>query len=139
MLPVRAYGTRRYRTRKSIPVRVANPPLRVDVTGVVSGAAIKGVLELGAGTNERVDRVALYVDGKLVSRDASRPYRVLWDTTKATEGEHTLVVYARGIHRAALTIPVVVANSPDFPATLGRNWVTHRALENAFAASGPAS
>jgi hypothetical protein len=135
MLAVRAYGAHHYRVRKSIPVRVANPPLRVTISGASSGGAVSGMLELGANTNELVDRVTLYVDGKPVSRDASRPYSLRWDTTAAPEGEHTLLVYARGIRRAALTIPVVVANAPEFPATLARNWVTHRALENAFGAT----
>jgi N-acetyl-anhydromuramyl-L-alanine amidase AmpD len=137
MLTVRAYGTRHYRVRKSIPVRVANPPLRIGITGAGAGGAVNGVLELGATTNELVDRVTLYVDGQPVSRDASRPYRLLWDTTNAAEGVHTLLVYARGTRRAALTIPVVVANAPQFPATLARNWVTHRAVESAFGAVGP--
>jgi N-acetyl-anhydromuramyl-L-alanine amidase AmpD len=135
MLAVRAYGARRYRVRKSIPVRVENPPLRISIAGASAGSAVSGVLALGANTNELVDRVTLYADGKPVSRDASRPYSLRWDTTAASEGEHTLVVYARGIRRATLTIPVVVANAPEFPAALARNWVTHRALEDAFGAT----
>jgi N-acetyl-anhydromuramyl-L-alanine amidase AmpD len=128
MLAIRAYGTQHYRVRKAIPVRVANTPLRVAITGAVSGGAVSGNLVLGARTNELVDRVTLYVDGKPVSRDSSRPYRLHWDTKGAVEGAHTLLVYARGIRRAALTVPVVV----------GRNWVTHRAIEDSFEASGPA-
>jgi N-acetyl-anhydromuramyl-L-alanine amidase AmpD len=137
MLAVRVYGARHYRVRKSIPVRVANDPLRVTITGAVSGGAVKGVLKLGASTSELVDRVTLYVDGKPVSRDDSRPYKLLWDTANVPEGEHTLLVYARGIRRAALTVPVVVANAPQFPAALSRNWVTHRAIENSFGAVTP--
>jgi hypothetical protein len=124
MLTVRAYGAHHYRVRKAIPIRVANPPLRVAVTGAVSGGAVSGVLRLGARTNQPVERVALYADGKLVSRDSTRPYTLSWDTAGQGEGEHSLVVYARGTHRAALRLPVVVANNPDFPATLARNWVT---------------
>jgi hypothetical protein len=130
-------GLNRWVVRRSIPVRVANAPLRVEITGAVSGGAVNGVLDLGASTSEPVDRVALYVDGKPVSRDASRPYRLLWNSTTASEGEHTLLVYARGVHRAALTVPVVVANAPQFPATLGRNWVTHRAIESSYGVVTP--
>jgi N-acetyl-anhydromuramyl-L-alanine amidase AmpD len=137
MLATRVYGARRYRVHKSIPVRVDNTPLRVTITGAVSGGAVSGVLALGATTSELVDRVTLYVDGKPVSRDDSRPYRLLWDTAGAAEGEHTLLVYARGIRRAALTVPVVVANAARFPATLGRNWVTHRAVESSFGVVTP--
>jgi hypothetical protein len=137
MLAVRLYGARHYRVRKSIPVRVDNAPLRVTIAGAVSGGAVSGVLTLGATTSELVDRVTLYVDGKPVSRDDSRPYRLLWNTTSAREGDHTLLVYARGIRRAALTVPVVVANAAQFPATLARNWVTHRAAESSFGAVTP--
>jgi hypothetical protein len=118
MLTIRAYGARHYRVRKSLPVHVANPPLRIAITGAVPGGAVNGVLELGASTNEPVGRVTLYADGKPVSRDASRPYRLSWNTSGVPEGQHTLLVYARGTRRAALTLPVVVANAPQFPASL---------------------
>jgi N-acetyl-anhydromuramyl-L-alanine amidase AmpD len=137
MLSVRLYGARHYRVRKSIPVRVANAPLRIKLTGAVSGGAVSGLLALDASTSELVDRITLYVDGKPVSRDASYPYRLLWDTTRAAEGEHTLLVYARGIRRAALTVPVVVANAPEFPTTMTRNWVAPRAAETSFGVVTP--
>jgi hypothetical protein len=140
MLTVRGYGAHRYRLRKAIPVRVANPPLRVLITGAVSGGAVDGLLNLGARTNQPVERVALYVDGKAVSRDASPPYRLLWDTQTAAEGAHTLLVYARGphgTHRAALNVPVVVANAPTFPDALTRNWVTRRGLDGMLRHGAP--
>jgi N-acetyl-anhydromuramyl-L-alanine amidase AmpD len=138
MLTVHAFGARHYRLRKAVPVRVANPPLRVKITGAVSGGAVTGLLSLGAHTSERVDRVALYVDGKLVSRDGLAPYRLLWDTRGAAEGAHTLLVYARGTRRVALTVPVVVANAATFPPALARNWLTHRAIEDGFGRTLPA-
>jgi hypothetical protein len=128
MLSVLMYGTHHYRAWKRFPIRVANPPLRVRVTGAVSGGAVQGTVALGVGVNQKVERVTLYVDGKPVSRDASAPFTVYWDTLGTSEGAHTLLVYARGVHghRAALTLPVLVANNPTFPAALARNWVTHR-------------
>lgn len=132
MLTVRAYGAYHYRLRKAIPVRVVNPALRVEVAGAVSGGAVSGVLRLAARTNEPVERVALYADGKLVSRDDSKPYSLSWNTKGVREGEHSLVVYARGVQRDALTLPVVVANDPQFPAALARNWVTNRIESDAF-------
>ncbi|HEX4679103.1 MAG TPA: N-acetylmuramoyl-L-alanine amidase [Gaiellaceae bacterium] len=130
MLTVRVYGAKHYRVRKSIPVRVANPPLRIAITGAISGGAVNGVLDLGMSTDELVDRVTLYVDGKPVSRDASRPYRLVWDTTSASEGAHTLLVYARGRRRATRTVSVVVANAPQFPTSL-------RAVESSFGVARP--
>jgi N-acetyl-anhydromuramyl-L-alanine amidase AmpD len=130
MLSVRAYGAHRYRAWKRIPVHVVNPPLRVRVAGAVSGGAVDGVVRLAARVSGPVERVVLYADGKPVSRDATQPYALVWDTTKQREGPHRLVVYARDAqgHRAVLRMPVVVANAPVFPDALTRNWVTHHVV-----------
>jgi N-acetylmuramoyl-L-alanine amidase/Bacterial Ig domain len=127
MLSVLAYGTQHYRVWKRIPVRVDNPPLRLRVTGVAPGEAVAGVLRLDTRVDTTVDRVVLYADGKAVSRDAAAPYELSWDTTRATEGPHRLLVYARDAHghRTAQPYPVVVANAPTFPAALDDGWVTH--------------
>jgi len=71
--------------------------------------------------------VALYADGKPVSRDGSAPYTLHWDTAAQTEGPHELLVYARAANgrRAAVAIPVVVANSGDVPASLWGPAVEH--------------
>jgi hypothetical protein len=125
MLTVLAYGTYHYRARKRIPVRVDNPPLKLDLDGMVSGGAVAGDLTVGVRPSEQVDRVTLYVDGKPVSRDATPPYRLSWNTVDYREGDHTVLVYARDTHghRAATTLPVVVANAPTFPSALTtRSW-----------------
>jgi hypothetical protein len=93
----------------------------------VSGGAVHGPLTLTARVSGAVDRVSLYADGRPVSRDARAPYTLRWDTRTASEGGHRLLVYARDRHghRAALPLPVVVANAAIFPAGLARNWATH--------------
>jgi N-acetyl-anhydromuramyl-L-alanine amidase AmpD len=125
MLSVRAYGRHGYRAWKRIPVRVANPPLRLRVTGAGAGSTVDGLVRLAAQASGPVDRIVLYVDGRPVSRDAAAPYSLVWDTGGEKEGAHRLVVYARDRHghRAASALPVVVANSPEFPDALRSNWV----------------
>jgi hypothetical protein len=120
MLTVLAYGARRYRVRKSIPIRVANPPMSVTVGSSLSSGAVSGRVDILVGSNESIAGVALYVNGSAVSRDRSKPFHLEWDSSSVSEGEHTLTVYARGEHgrRSALRIPVVVANAPTFPAAL---------------------
>jgi len=127
MLSVRDFGAHGYRTWKRIPVRVANPPLRIRVTGAVSGGAVYGLLTVNAHVSGPADRVMLYADGTPVSRDGSAPYTLRWDTRAAAEGGHDLLVFARDRHghRAVLDLPVVVANAPTFPSALTQNWVTH--------------
>jgi hypothetical protein len=121
LLTVRSYGRRGYRANKRVPVRVVNPPMNLRVYGV--GHALHGVAKIPVRTGEPVRRVALYVDGKLVSRDGSAPYELVWDTRTASEGPHELIVYARGrARRAAHELPVVVANAEDIPASLQVVW-----------------
>jgi hypothetical protein len=107
-----------------------NPPLRLALTGAISGGAVSGELTIGVRVHEPVERIALYVDGKPVSRDGAAPYTVRWDTTGAAEGSHSLLVYARTRHgrRAAVEVPIVVANAPSFPPSLASNWAAHRAV-----------
>jgi hypothetical protein len=131
MLTVREFGTHHYRVVKHIPVHVVNPPLHVEVTGIVSNGAVAGNVVVGVHANGPVEAVALYVDGKPVSRDRSEPFDLYWNTHDDAEGPHTALVYARGPHghRTALTVPVIVANNPTFPAALVRNWLTQANIE----------
>lgn len=131
MLSLRIYGRRGYRARKQVPIRVANPPLALAVTGALANGAVRGEVVLGVRPSQRVARVALYADGRPVSRDASRPYALRWSTEGLAEGPHELLVYARTANgrRAARTIPVVVANAPDVPASLWGPAVDHAVLE----------
>jgi hypothetical protein len=124
MLTVLAFGTHRYRVRKRIPVRVANPPLELRVEGVEAGDTVDGSLALSVRTDPRVDRVALYVDGTPVSRDGRAPFSLRWETTAAHEGDHDVLIYARARNgrRAAVELPVVVANSLTFPPALAERW-----------------
>jgi N-acetyl-anhydromuramyl-L-alanine amidase AmpD len=127
MLVVRAFGTGRYRVRKRIPLRVVNPPMRAGVTGALPGGAVSGRLGLTVRPSEAAERVVLYADGKPVSRDSSAPYELQWNTLDADEGSHDLLVYVLGEHghRAAVSLPVVVANSSEFPAALSGDWMKH--------------
>jgi N-acetyl-anhydromuramyl-L-alanine amidase AmpD len=122
MLVIRAYGRRGFRSRKSVPVRVANPPLELTLTG--AGSGVHGVADIGVGVSERIERVALYVDGKAVSRDGSSPYSLVWDTRGAVEGPHDVIVYARGRNgrRAAEQMSIIVANSDSIPPSLELAW-----------------
>jgi hypothetical protein len=127
MLSLRVYGRGGYRARKPIPLRVVNPPLALTVAGATENGGVQGQLVLGVRPSEPVERVALYADGRPVSRDASAPYTLHWDSTTQAEGPHELLVYARGPNgrRAARVIPVVVANAKNVPASLWGPAVEH--------------
>jgi hypothetical protein len=127
MLVVRAYGTHHYRARKRMPVRVANTGIQLTLGGVYEDMPLSGLARIDVRPSENVERVALYVDGRAVSRDGSAPYQLVWDTRAETEGPHALTVYARGRkRRAAEQLGVVVANATRFPASLARDWASGR-------------
>ena len=84
-------------------------------------------LTLTARVSGAVERVSLYADGHAVARDERAPYTLRWDTRtclRARTGCSSTRADRHG-HRAALPLPVVVANASIFPAGLARNWVTH--------------
>ncbi len=120
LLTMRMYGRNGFRARRSIPVRVDNPPLELTVTGLGAHGAARGEVTLGVRPSEPIERVALYVDGEAVSRDGSAPYELRWNSETAEEGPKELLVYARAAsgRRAAQPVPVVVANASDLPASL---------------------
>ena len=119
LLVARIYGRKGYRMLKRYPVRVNNPPIQLALEGVAPEGGLRGDAAVTVRPSAPVRRVVLYVDGKPVSRDASAPYQLHWDSTGAAEGPHELVVYARtaGGRRAARIVPVVVANG-DLPPSL---------------------
>ena len=128
LLTVLAYGRHGYRTRKAVPVRVANPPITLSIAGAAPGEAVAGELQLDVSASAPIERVTLYADHKPISRDDSPPYTLHWNTTEAGEGAHDLLVYARAAHgrRAATELPLVVANSEQFPTTLSDDWLIRR-------------
>jgi hypothetical protein len=98
--------------------------MRLEVNGAATNGGVQGIATIGVRPDEPVERLALYVDGRAVSRDGSAPYELRWDTTAEAEGRHDVVVYARGRwgRRAAVALPVVVANAPDVPVSLQLAW-----------------
>src|SRR5918994_1550318 len=120
LLTAKVYGRRGYRMLRRYPVRVNNKPIELGLEGVTPEGGARGDVTVGVEPSYPVKRVVLYVDGRPVSRDGSKPYRLHWDSTAAAEGPHELLVYARtaGGRRAAAHVPVVVANAGDLPPSL---------------------
>ena len=119
LLTARIYGRKGYRMLRRYPVRVNNAPIDLAVQGVAPESGLRGDVAIAVEPSYPVKRVVLYVDGRPVSRDATAPFELHWDSTAAEEGPHELTVYARtaGGRRAARVLPVVVVNG-DLPPTL---------------------
>ncbi len=71
-------------------------PPTVSMTGLTDGEVVSGVRAIGATAtdNDRIERVELYEDDRLIGVDLVSPYSVSWDTTRATNGRHRVVVRA---------------------------------------------
>jgi N-acetyl-anhydromuramyl-L-alanine amidase AmpD len=116
-LVLRAHGPRGVRAAAHFRVRVKNKPLvlRASVPREVAG-----VLELRAAvTDGRARRVLLFLDGKRIDHDTSRPFAFSWNSARAANGGHVLEVRATdrfgrtASKRLAFTVvnPVIVSQA----------------------------
>jgi C1A family cysteine protease len=92
-----AYDAAGNSTLETITVTVQNTdtePPKVKVSSPVSGSTVKGVVNFNAIATDNigVKKVAFYVDSILQSTDSASPYSVSLDTTKFSNGQHTLKV-----------------------------------------------
>lgn len=72
-------------------------------------------MDVSAADNVGVTQVALYIDGALFATDPTEPYSFAWDTTKSSNGTHTLQVVASdaaGNSGASAAVSVTSGPSP---------------------------
>ncbi len=60
------------------------------------GVVLSGTIDINidAKDNYDLEKVTLYIDGKKVKEYTSSPYKYTWDSSKATEGAHTITAEA---------------------------------------------
>jgi hypothetical protein len=68
----------------------------VTIVQPQEGATVSGRVRIDAQVDDRVNTavVRFFIDGVLRSEDTRDPYRMVWDTRKATAGTHTIRVEA---------------------------------------------
>lgn len=72
--------------------------LSINITSPATGAAVKGVVNVVASPATNVKEVSFRLDGKFQVLDDTAPngsFEWSWDTTKVTNGAHTLTIRAR--------------------------------------------
>jgi N-acetyl-anhydromuramyl-L-alanine amidase AmpD len=102
--------------RRTIVVR--NRAFELTLYGVRRGRRVAGVVRVRVAAQGAVARrMQLVVDGRKVGRDTRRPFLLRWDTRRAVDGVHTVVVYARAAdHRLAKRrLTLVVRNARPAP------------------------
>jgi hypothetical protein len=66
-------------------------PTSIHLTSPAASATVNGTIDLTATVdNTPAARVDFRVDGALVGQSNADPYTVAWDTTSATDGQHTI-------------------------------------------------
>lgn len=97
-------------------------PPTVSLTAPTAGSTVSGTVSVtaNAGDNVGVAGVTFYVDGVAIApEDTTFTFGVSWDTTKATNGTHTLTAVARDTAGNTTTSsPVVVTVSNVTTSTL---------------------
>ncbi len=99
----------------------SDQPPTVAWTSPASGATVNGTLTLAASATDDVGvaDVTFAVDGVPLSIDATSPYSASWDTTKATNGSHTLTATAKDSAGQTKSASVTVTvNNTDTPPTV---------------------
>jgi hypothetical protein len=83
----------------------------VTITNPTEGQTVSGTVSVTATSN--CDTVKFYIDGTLVSTDASSPFSYSWNTTGYSDGNHTVKAegYAGGVLKASHQITCNVSNA----------------------------
>ncbi|MBU6996052.1 MAG: hypothetical protein HXS41_01430 [Theionarchaea archaeon] len=100
----------------SITVTVQNeqPSSWVEITYPADGQSVSGRrVTITADASTDITQVEFYIDGVLKRTDTLRPFSYRWDTTRYSNGYHTITVkgYAGSVYKAEDTITVIVSNN----------------------------
>jgi N-acetyl-anhydromuramyl-L-alanine amidase AmpD len=112
VLTVRASGGGRVATQRLV-VRVANRDFALTTSALHAWQKVKGTVRIRANVRgARTNGIGLYVDGHAVSRDRSAPYSVHWNSRRARDGRHWIMLAAVAADGrvAKRRLPLVVAN-----------------------------
>lgn len=111
----------------SVTVNNAPPPdttpPTVSVSSPAGGATVSGALSVSANAADNVGVVGVQFkldNANLGSEDLSSPHSVMWDTTTASNGTHTLTAVARdaaGNVTTSTSVSVTVNNAPPADTT----------------------
>jgi len=95
-------------------------PPTVSWTKPANGQTISGTLddptcEAAASDAGGIDRIEFYADGTLLNTERTAPYTCTWDTTKVSNGSHTLraTAYDAAGNSRSADITVTVSNVAD--------------------------
>jgi hypothetical protein len=99
-------------------------PPSVSITAPANGATVAGTVTMSASASDNlgVASVEFLLDGTAIGDDTTIPYSVVWNTTAAPNGLHTLTAVARdaaGNVTTSSAVTVTVANDTTAPVISG--------------------
>ena len=129
----------------SQPVAIDKTAPTVSVTSPTNGAAVSGTIAVAAkaSDNVRVASVQFQLDGANVgSLDVAAPYAYSWDTTKSSNGSHTLRAIAKdaaGNQGTSVAVTVTVNNNKTAPRVSVASPTNGTIVSGTITVSGTAS
>lgn len=105
------------------PTPDTTPPT-VSLTTPANGATVSGdfTVSASASDNVGVSKVELYIDGQLVATDTNSPYTFSVDSTKYSNGSHTMYLEAfdaASNHASTASVTVTIQNDASSGAAPG--------------------
>lgn len=96
-----------------------NPPV-VAITSPVNNANLTGTVEvtMNATSNIGIAKVALYIDSVLYATDTTSPYIISVDTTKLSNGAHTLYAIAYDTQNNSTKSGSITVQAQNYPASV---------------------
>jgi fibronectin type 3 domain-containing protein len=105
----------------------------VSITAPAGGASVSGTISVTASATDNVGvaGVQFKLDGaNLGAEDATAPYTVLWNTSTAAAGNHSLTAVARdAAGNVSTSSPVAVVVNMTLPVTLDKRVTTHQSAK----------
>ena len=108
-----------------------NTPPTIAITAPLANATVESTITVAASASDNIDVVGVqfFLDGSpLGSEIPDPPYSVLWDTTTASVGSHTLTARARdAANNSTISAPISVMVKATTVADIGQwtapaNW-----------------
>jgi N-acetyl-anhydromuramyl-L-alanine amidase AmpD len=97
VLVARAVGSGASATQRRV-IRVVNHDFALTTAGVRDWQRVKGMFRIRANVRgARTTGIGFYVDGKIVSRDRTVPFTLVWNTHRAGDGAHHVTLAASAI------------------------------------------
>ena len=98
-------------------VTIDRTPPDAAITAPDANAYVKGTVEIEVSATDAlsgVSKVEFYIDGELVQSDLESPYEYLLDTTKLSDGAHTIRVVAYDLagNSRSVSITIYIDNTP---------------------------